>query len=195
MGFFNWAAPAFHRLADRWSVDDIDRIADWLRPYVKPGGRLLDLGGGTGALGVRLSAALDADVVIGDPTPEMIRYVPTSDRVSAVLANAEAMPFDIDEFDAVIVSDAFHHFRDQPGAASEMVRVVREGGGITVLELDPTGLGMRLLVLAEKLLGEPGSFFTPEAMCEFWRGVGVEGTCEHVSGPTYRFTGTVRRAD
>ncbi len=122
----------------------------------------------------------------------MIRYVPTSDRVSAVLTRAEAMPFNSDEFDAVIVSDAFHHFRNQPGAAAEMVRVVREGGGITVLELDPAGLGMRLLILAEKLLGEPGSFFTPEAMCEFWRNEGVEGTCERVNGPTYRFTGTVQ---
>ncbi|MDA3936750.1 MAG: class I SAM-dependent methyltransferase [Actinomycetota bacterium] len=192
MGFFNWAAPAFHRLADRWSIDDVDRIAYWLRPFVNPNGRLLDLGGGTGALGVRLSSALDANVVVGDPTPQMIRYVPTSDRVSAVLTSAEDIPFADEEFDAVIVSDAFHHFRDQPGAAREMVRVVRSGGGVTVLELDPTGLGMRALVLAEKLLGEPGAFFTPEAMCEFWRAKGVEGTCERVNGPTYRFTGTVK---
>ncbi len=69
---------------------------------------------------------------------------------------------------------------------------MRSGGGVIILELEPTGFVMRTIVIAEKLLGEPGSFFTMPEMCEFFEDHAIEGTCEHISGPSYRFTGTVR---
>ena len=189
MGFFNWSAPLFDRLADRWSPKDVSEIAGWLQPYVQPGGRLIDIGGGTGALAAKLAQALEAEVIVLDPTMEMINYVPSEPLVHAVLGSAEEMPFDENYADAAIVSDAFHHFRDQDGAATEMSRVVRHGGGIVVLELDPTGFWMRALVLAEKLLGEPGAFFTPGEMCEFFSNHGIEGECTPIGGPSYRFVG------
>lgn len=192
MAFFNWAAPAFNRLADRWSPESIDDIVGWLRPFVAPHGRIIDVGGGTGALARKLSLALDAEVVVLDPTPEMIRYVPDESRVRAVLGSAEAMPFDDGWADAVLVSDAFHHFRDQPGAATEFARVVRPGGGVVVLELDPSGPFMRMLAAIERLLGEPGAFFTPEQMCAFFAEHDIDGVCERIKGPSYRFTGTIR---
>jgi demethylmenaquinone methyltransferase/2-methoxy-6-polyprenyl-1,4-benzoquinol methylase len=192
VGFFNWAAPAFNRLADRWSPETTDEIAAWIRPYVEPGGRLIDVGGGTGALALKLAEALRADVVVLDPVQEMLRYVPEAPRIHTVLGSAEAMPFEDDTADAVLVSDAFHHFRDQPAAAAEFARVVRPGGGVIVLELDPRPWFMRLIVVAEKLLGEPGAFFTPGEMCEFFSSQGIDGECEAIRGPSYRFTGTVR---
>lgn len=192
MGFFNWAAPAFNRLADRWSPESIDEIAGWLRPYVAPGGRILDIGGGTGALALRLAEALDTEVLVIDPSPEMLRYVPDDPRVRAEIGTAEAMPVEDDWADAVLVSDAFHHFRDQDGAASEFARVVRSGGGVVVLELDPRPWYMRVLVVVEKLLGEPGAFFTPGEMCAFFASHDIDGVCEPTRGPSYRFTGCVR---
>jgi demethylmenaquinone methyltransferase/2-methoxy-6-polyprenyl-1,4-benzoquinol methylase len=192
MGFFNWSAPAFNLLADRWSPDSIDEIAGWLRPFVPPGGRLADVGGGTGALAHKLARALDANVTVLDPTPEMLRYVPTGHRVTAVLGSAEFMPFDSDWLDAVIVTDAFHHFGDQDAAAREMSRVVRRGGGIVIVELDPRRWYMRSIVRVEKWLGEPGTFFTAEEMCAFFAGHGIEGSCERMRGPSYRFVGQVR---
>lgn len=194
MGFFNWAAPVFHRYADRWSPDDIGEISGWLAPYVGPLGHVVDIGGGTGALAAKLARAMDARVTVLDPTPEMLAYVPNDDtRLTAVLGSAEAMPFEDSSVDAVIVSDAFHHFRDQDGAAREMARVVRPGGGVVVVELDPTGFVMRAIVLGEKLLGEPGAFFTPEDMCVFWHQRGVVGKCTRTGGPGYRFVGTVEK--
>ncbi len=192
MGLFNWSAPIFDRFADRWSPDDVSEIAGWLEPYVPTGGRVIDIGGGTGALAVKLADALSAEVIVLDPTPEMIGYVPSHPSVQAVLGSAEAMPFDDDHADAVIISDAFHHFRDQDGAATEMSRVVRSKGGLVVLELDPTGFLMRMLVLGEKILGEPGSFFTPDEMREFFSRHGIEGESTLMGGPVYRFVGEVR---
>lgn len=192
MGFFNWSAPVFHRFADRWSPDRLEEIAGWLEPYVPRGGHVVDVGGGTGALALKLSRALQVKATVLDPTPEMLAYVPRDEPLlGAVLGSAEEMPFDTSSVDAVIVSDAFHHFRDQSAAAREMARVVRRGGGIIVVELDPSGPIMRMVVLGERLLGEPGAFFTPEAMCAFWHGHGVSGKCTRMGGPGYRFVGTV----
>ena len=61
-----------------------------------------------------------------------------------------------------------------------------------VLELDPRGFVMRAIVLGEKLLGEPGAFFEPDALCAFMAEHGIAGTCEPLSGVSYRYTGQVR---
>ncbi len=123
MGFFNWAAPAVRRFGDRFTPGNSAQIAGWLRPAVEPGGRVLDVGGGAGQLAVLLARELKATVTVLDPTPEMIDHVPNTPGVSTVTGTAEDMPFPDDSFDAVVVSDAFHHFRDQEGAVREFVRV------------------------------------------------------------------------
>lgn len=191
MGFFRWAAPMFGHFADRWGPDDMERITGWLRPYVTENGRLLDLAGGTGALAARLADSLGRPVTVLDATPEMLAYLPERDDVDGVQGCAEKMPFPNDTFDAVVVSDAFHHFRDQDAAVREIQRVTRCAGGVLLLEFDPSGL-MRLIVLAEKMLGEPGAFYTPAEMCTFMAERGIDGECEKLAGISYRFLGTVR---
>jgi ubiquinone/menaquinone biosynthesis C-methylase UbiE len=192
MGFFNWAAPMFGHFADRWSPEDIEEIVGWIRPFLGEERRILDVGGGTGALARHLYKAAGAQVTVLDPTPEMLRYIPADGPIHGVVGTAEAMPFEDDSFDALIVTDAFHHFRDQAGAVAEFRRVVRPGGGVIVVELDPRGFVMRTIVLGEKLLGEPGAFFAPDQMCEFMSENGIAGTCFQLRGVSYRFVGAVR---
>lgn len=188
---FTWAAPLFDRYADRLSGENAATIAEWLGTAVGTGGDVLDVGGGTGALSVRLADALGARVTLLDPSPEMLAFVPEHRHVTPVVGVAERMPFESATFDAAIVSDAFHHFRDQEGAARETARVVRHGGTVVVLDLDPRPPAMRLLVLAERLLGEPGSFRTPEGMRAFMAERGIHGDCAMTQGASYRFLGTV----
>jgi SAM-dependent methyltransferase len=192
MGFFTWSAPLFHHVLDpRWTGDDTAALAARLRPFVPPGrGELLDLGGGTGALAARLAGALHARVTVLDPTPEMLAYVPAHRALTPVLGSAEAMPFGDAAFDALLVSDAFHHFGDQDRAVREMVRVVRPGGGVLMLELDPRGW-MRSLVWVEMLLGEPGTFFAPDDLCAYLARRGLHGECRAERGIGYSFLGTV----
>lgn len=191
MGLFNWSAPLFRRFGDRWDDESISRYRDWLRPCVPPHGRLLDLGGGTGALARHLADALGALVTVVDPTPEMVASMEPHPRVKAILGTAECIPFDRHTFDGVIVSDAFHHFRDQAGAAREISRVVKPGGCVLVLEFDRMGW-MRFVVWGEQLLGEPGHFFTPEEACAFFARFGIEGECvrEAHAHHKYYFLGT-----
>lgn len=195
MGLFNWAAPIFGHFADRWSHETIQEVAGWLAPFLtaekSEDNRILDVGGGTGALARRLHQATSAQVTVVDPTPQMLRYIPNDGPIKAVLGTAEDMEFEDDSFDVVIVTDAFHHFRDQPAAVEGFRRVVRCGGGIVVVDLDPRGLIMRTVVLAERLLGEPGAFFTPEQMCAFMSDHGVNGECTKMGGAGYRFVGRV----
>lgn len=194
MRFFAWSAPLFHRVLDlRWTGDNTAAVAARLRPYVRPRGTLLDVGGGTGALAIRLAGALHARVSILDPTPEMLDYVPAHPALEATLGVAENMPYADHVFDAVLVSDAFHHFRDQDGAVREILRVVRPGGGVLMLELDPRGW-MKGLVLAERLLGEPGNFFEPAHLCAYLAERRLDGECHAERGVSYSFLGTVPSA-
>lgn len=194
MGFFNWAAPLVRKFGDRFTADDAATIAEWLRPAVGDDGRVLDVGGGAGQLAALLAGALDAHVTVLDPTAQMLSHVPAGERVTALHGSAEAIPLPDDAFDAIVVTDAFHHFRDQSAAVREFARVLRDDGLVLVLELDPRPLAMRIIRLGEMLLGEPGAFMTPEEMCTFMAEHGIEGECEPLRKADYRFTGTVRKS-
>lgn len=191
LGFFNWSAPLIDRFGQRWTAEDVVEIAEALRPHLNQGGPTLDLGGGSGGLAVRLAAMTGHPVTVLDPTPELLVRLPDHEGVVGVQGVGQAMPFADNEFDAIVVTDAFHHFPEQDAAAREMRRVVRCGGAVLVLEIDPSGW-MRALVWGEKLLGEPGAFMTPTEMCAFMSAHGIDGECERTKGAGYRFLGTVR---
>jgi ubiquinone/menaquinone biosynthesis C-methylase UbiE len=190
MSMFRWMAPLFGRFGDRWDDGYVADMADRLRPYLGEPGTLLDLGGGTGALARRLSDSLAADVTVLDPSPEMVARMRAHPRVTAVVGAAEKMPFADGSFDACIISDAFHHFRDQDGAIAEIRRAVRAGGGLLVLEFEPRGW-MLPIVWGERLLGEPAAFFSAEGLSEYLAARGIAGATERVSPTTYAFVGTV----
>jgi ubiquinone/menaquinone biosynthesis C-methylase UbiE len=190
MSVFNWTAPLFKMWGRRWSPADFQWMATWLQPYVPPSGQIADLGGGTGELGAGLARELQARAIVVDATPQMLRRVDPLPWVSVRLAVAEALPFPDAYFDALVCSDAFHHFRDQDAAAREMARVVRPGGGLLILDMFPRGPD-RFWALLERLLGEPGAFKQPHQMEAFLSERGISGrtTQEHRSG--YSYLGTV----
>jgi SAM-dependent methyltransferase len=53
-------------------------------------------------------------------------------RNTDVVADAHALPFMDAAFDAVVVMNAFEHYRDPPLAAREIFRVLRPGGTLLV---------------------------------------------------------------
>ncbi|MFH0914947.1 MAG: class I SAM-dependent methyltransferase [bacterium] len=178
------------RAARRWSEDDFRLLADRLRPFVSPEGLLLDLGGGTGDLGAGVAQALGAKVVVVDPVRQMLLRAPADPLVSVRLATADALPFPDGYFDAVLCSDAFHHFRDQDAAVREMARVVRPGGGVLILEMDARGW-TRLVAILERLVGEPAAFKTAAQLEKFLADRGIRGTSSGQRGPSYSFVGSV----
>lgn len=194
MGFFNWAAPLAKRYGDRWTPEDADFLAGALRKVVSPGGRVLDVGGGSGQLAVLLSRALDAEVTVLDPSAELLSHVPRDAGVRTVLGAAEVMPFESNVYDALVVTDAFHHFANLNAAVLEFARVVRCGGVIVIYELDRKALPIRIVALLERFVGEPATFFSPDELCAFMAEHGIDGKCQHLTRMGYRFLGTLRKA-
>ncbi len=190
MSIFRWTAPIFKLTGGRWSEDDFRVVAGWLRPFVTPNGVFMDLGGGTGYLGAGVARALHAQVVIVDSTPQMLARAPAQTLVSVRLAAAEELPFPDAHFDAVLCSDAFHHFRNADAAVREMRRTVRPGGGVVILEMDRTG-GGRLIAALERLVGEPAGFRTPVELQEYLAARGVFGTSAPQGRISYAFIGAV----
>lgn len=189
MGFFDWSAPLFAAFGDRWSAERLSRIAGYLRPSLPDrGGVVLDLGGGTGVLSARLARLLDATFIVVDPSAAMTRYTPAHPRISVVTARAEALPFPDGAFDAVLVSDAFHHFPDQEGAVREIRRVTKPGGAVVMMELDGR---RRLVALTERLADPKGRLFSPDQLCSYLAEREIHGTCQMNGSIEFDFVGRV----
>lgn len=191
MSVFRWTAPILQRAARHRTEDDLRVLAGMLRPYVPPGGVFADLGGGTGDIGAGLARVLDARVVIIDPVGQMLQRVPADPLVSARLASAESLPFPNGYFDGAFCFDAFHHFRDQDGAVSEMARVVKPGGGVLIVDAEPTGVN-RGVVAVERLLGEPGAMRSRADVELLMATHGIVGSTSPLRGSGYSFRGSVR---
>jgi len=110
---------------------------------VGAGDRVLDVAAGSGNAAIPAALA-GATVIASDLVPELMeRGAALAQTRGADLqwreANAEALPFDGEEFDAVLscvgVMFAPHHQR----AADELVRVCRPGGTIGLIAWTPEG--------------------------------------------------------
>jgi demethylmenaquinone methyltransferase/2-methoxy-6-polyprenyl-1,4-benzoquinol methylase len=116
-------------LHHRWR----ERAADLAR--VGHGSRALDVATGTGDLAIAL-AARGADVVGSDFSEGMLeRARGKNSDVRWEQANALALPYGDDAFDAATVGFGARNFSDLAGGLAEMVRVVRPGGRVVVLEI------------------------------------------------------------
>jgi len=110
---------------------------------INAGDRVLDVAAGAGNVAIPAALA-GADVIASDLCPDLLergRAIAASHGVGLrwLEANAEALPCNSDEFDAVVscvgVMFAPHHQR----AADELVRVCRPGGVIGLISWTPEG--------------------------------------------------------
>jgi ubiquinone/menaquinone biosynthesis C-methylase UbiE len=106
-------------------------------------GRVLDVGCGTGYLGLGLAAAGQVDDLhLVDLSPGMLaRAGANADglgvRATFVRASATTLPYPDATFDAVVSRGVLHHLHDVPAALREWRRVVRPGGPVLALS-EPT---------------------------------------------------------
>ncbi|MGN6169887.1 MAG: bifunctional demethylmenaquinone methyltransferase/2-methoxy-6-polyprenyl-1,4-benzoquinol methylase UbiE [Solirubrobacteraceae bacterium] len=112
---------------------------------VSPGDRVLDVATGTGDLALELATrvAPDGEVVGIDFSQRMLELArakagadgPPDVRVRFQAANALALPFEADEYASATVGFGARNFADLERGLAEMVRVVRPGGRVVVLEI------------------------------------------------------------
>ena len=118
---------------------------------LRPGDRALDVATGTGDLALELAGrvAPGGSVVGADFSERMLalarvkadrrRVGPQAVEVRFESANALALPYDHDTFDAATVGFGARNFSDLQQGLRELVRVVVPGGRVVVLELTTPG--------------------------------------------------------
>ena len=140
----------FSRIAGRYDLMNTlmtggrDRI--WQQQVIRAarlasGGRLLDVGTGTGAIARTASRKVAALAVTAvDFTPEMMqqgRHRASGDAIQWCAADALHLPFAANHFDAVTSGYLMRNVGDVPRALAEQVRVVRPGGRVVCLDTSP----------------------------------------------------------
>ncbi len=110
---------------------------------LRPGQRALDVAGGTGdlAAGMARQVGPTGTVVLSDINEAML--VRGRDRlldrgiagnVEYALANAERLPFAPDSFHCVTIGFGLRNVTDKPAALRSMLRVLKPGGQLMILE-------------------------------------------------------------
>jgi SAM-dependent methyltransferase len=135
---------------------------------IRPGVRVLDVAAGSGNISIPAAKA-GATVVSSDLTPELLQRSQMRAADQGVTmewreANAEALPFPDNDFDAVIsaigVMFAPHHQR----AADELVRVCRPGGTIGVISWTQEGWFGQMLATIRPYRPTQSPGVPPEAL-------------------------------
>lgn len=136
---FDVAAGAYDKFMGRYSQPLARVFADGADP--PDGGRVLDVGCGTGALTAVLVERFGEQAVTGiDPSASFVagtanRFPGADIRQGA----AEHLPFADDEFDAALAELVVHFMVDPAAGVGEMVRVTRPGGVVALCVWDFAG--------------------------------------------------------
>lgn len=142
----------FGRIARRYDllngVMSAGRHHAWRRAAIEMGtphlvGPALDVAAGTGDFALELLRKdWTTEVVVFDNTLDMLavavekaRRRELGHRLRTVIGDAHSLPFADDSFVCVTVGFGLRNFVDVPRALGEMVRVVRPGGRVVVLDI------------------------------------------------------------
>ena len=143
-GMFNDIAPTYDRLNHILSLD-IDKL--WRKRVVRIVGklgakRIMDMATGTGDLAIALAQNIEGSTIYGaDFSSEMlavakqkIEQLGLSERISLTECNAEDIPLADEAVDAATVAFGVRNFEHQKEALTEMMRTIKKGGHLIVLE-------------------------------------------------------------
>jgi SAM-dependent methyltransferase len=124
-----------------WVAAATGMVTDWVFENAdpQPGQTILDIAGGTGALGLRLAAAVgdDGRLIATDFAPEMVEAAKRNAEAAGAtnvehrVLDAERMDLDDDSVDGVTCRFGYMLMADPGLALKETRRVLREGGPLS----------------------------------------------------------------
>jgi SAM-dependent methyltransferase len=132
----------------------------FLRPYLRPGVRVLDCGCGPGSITVDLAEIVAPGKIIGvDMEPSQVeaaRALATERRIGNVsfeVANVYDLPFPDASFDVAVAHTVIEHLREPVQALREMRRVLRpdglvgiRSGDVGTAVMEPASAGTELFL-------------------------------------------------
>ncbi len=123
-----------HRLWKRFTIE---------LSAARSGHRVLDLAGGTGDLAQKFSRIVGptGEIVLSDINPDMLSTgrdkltdAGVCGNIHYVLGDAQYLPFPDDYFDCITIGFGLRNVTDKPLALRSMLRVLKPGGRVLVLE-------------------------------------------------------------
>lgn len=136
---FDEVSPRYDLINDVLTVgnDRLWRVATTKAIAPRKGMRVLDLAAGTGTSSAAI-AKHGAQVVAADFSEGMLaegrKRHAGNDLIEFVFADATALPFEDDSFDAATISYGLRNVNDPRKALAEMLRVVKPGGRVVIAE-------------------------------------------------------------
>ncbi|GAC00951.1 putative methyltransferase [Gordonia namibiensis NBRC 108229] len=133
-----------------WAAGDYPAVADLIAPlgrrlvdalHIQTGEKVLDVAAGAGNVAVPAARA-GGHVVATDLTPELLETGEARHKDLGITwrtADAEDLPFDEDDFDIATSCVGVMFAPNHQKCADELVRVVRPGGRIGLINWTPTG--------------------------------------------------------
>lgn len=115
---------------------------------VRPGNKVLDIAGGTGDLAAKFSRIVDKDgyVVLADINDSMLKVgrdrlmdLGVVDNVKFSQSDAQHLPFPDNTFDIITIAFGLRNVTDKELALKSMLRVLKPGGRLLVLEFSKPG--------------------------------------------------------
>jgi SAM-dependent methyltransferase len=180
---------AYGRYMGKWSRLAGAAFLDWLAP--ERGLRWLDVGCGNGAFTEMIFERCAPQSVEGiDPSEQQLEYARSRPELKAATfrkADAMALPYPADAFDAAVMPLVLFFVPDPAQGVAEMVRVVRSGGLVTAYAWDMPGGGFPYAALQEELTALGKDYSKPphpeasslSALKELWVGAGLQGVKTH----------------
>ena len=123
-----------HRLWKRFTIE---------LSAVRPGHKVLDIAGGTGDLAYKFSKLVgdDGQVILSDINSSMLNVgrdrlidLGVNQNVQYVQLDAQHIPFDDNSFDCITISFGLRNVTDKDLALRSILRVLKPGGRLLVLE-------------------------------------------------------------
>ena len=161
--YLGWVFKLFGKgIYPDWVFLSIGKIINSLKEkdYV------LDIGSGTGILLEEAKKQNNLPTYVAlDPAIGMLKFAP--EDLVRIVGKAEKLPFKNNVFSLITFGESIHHIRDLDRAFREIYRVLKKDGYVFIFDFDPYEKKGKLIYRFEKLLGEPGNFFSPESLSEF----------------------------
>jgi SAM-dependent methyltransferase len=193
------AADHYDRHVGRYNAELARALVEFAG--VRPGQRALDVGCGPGALSRELAAVLGAMHVSAiDPSPSFVAAAQGRlPGVNVRVAAAEQVPFDDNTFDHALAQLVVNFMADARKGLSEMARVTRSGGVISVATWDYSD-GMTFLrkfwdaaIATDPRGGDADEGLTmrycrPDELAELLESVGLRNVRTGEAAPRGRYT-------
>ena len=152
-------ATSYERFTGRWSMRLARLFVDFVE--LKPGGRTLDVGSGTGSVVQAIVEQCLTNEIVGiDVASELVEYSRTrfpGPHITFECGSALDLPYPDDSFDQSVSQLVFQFLPDPARAASEMRRVTLPEGVVAACNWDMAGNERVHVLWQEQLKLDPES--------------------------------------